>query len=251
VATPQPLTNLLDALLLARVRRWVEVVFRQKSKCGQLDRDGRPWTRLPASDLARQLEEQEGVVVSVRRIQRSLARLVEAGYLDRQQRGVWRRDFWYSFAGAEWDLQQHRPTAAVNVTLASDPSRRNHASEVTDENLGIPSKNQKLLKTERTTASRVDGKNGCAGRQGAWKGQNDQRPQQPSASALQRRAGIAEGLKRAVQRASALGFGAKSGAPVPTQQAQHGETWVVDGVRYEQLANGLVVKDPLTTAPLR
>jgi hypothetical protein len=137
------------------------------------------------------------------------------------------------------------------VTLASDPSRRNHASEVTDENLGIPSKNQKLLKTERTTASRVDGKNGCAGRQGAWKGQNDQRPQQPSASALQRRAGIAEGLKRAVQRASALGFGAKSGAPVPTQQAQHGETWVVDGVRYEQLANGLVVKDPLTTAPLR
>ena len=243
--THQPLTNPLDALLLARVRRWVEVVFRQRSKCGQLDKDGRPWTRLPASDLARQLEEQEGLTVAPRRIQRSLARLAEGGYLARQQRGVWRRDFWYSFPDAEWELQQHRPTAVSNVTLASERSCRNEASVVTGVVLGISSSHQTSSKTERTAAtSSLDGKERCAPQQGGSARSNGATPRRRGIGALQ-------DLPRTVQRAVARGFAAK-GEPATTETpTPQVETWVQGQFRYERLPNGIVVKDGLATAPLR
>jgi hypothetical protein len=64
-----------------------------------------------AKDHTAQLLEQENLVVEVRRIQLSFARLTKAGYFARQQRGIWRRDYWYSFPDTEWELQQHRPTA--------------------------------------------------------------------------------------------------------------------------------------------
>lgn len=245
VPTHQPLTNPLDALLLARVRRWVEVVFRQRSKCGQLDKDGRPWTRLPASDLARQLEEQEGLTVAPRRIQRSLARLAEGGYLARQQRGVWRRDFWYSFPDTEWELQQHRPTAVSNVTLASERSCRNDASVVTGEVLSIPSSNQNSSKTERTAAtSSLDGKERCAPQQGARARRNGPNPRQRGIGALQ-------DLPRTVQRAVARGFASKDQPQTAQPPTPQTETWVQGQFRYERLPNGVVVKDGLATAPLR
>ena len=241
VPSNQPLTNPLDALLLKRVRCWIEVVFRQKTRCGQLDADGRPWSRIPASDLARQLEEQDGLEVSVRRIQWSLARLADAGYLERQQRGIWRRDFWYSFADAEWELQQHRPTAvAQKVTHATDTSHRNHASHATVENLGISSSNQNLLKTERKVAPRLDQERAVSGARGTHKGQ------QPT-SRDPGRGNPLETLQRVVQRATARGFGSSQTVSEPPQP----ETWVDGDYRYERLPSGHVVKDLLLTAPLR
>ena len=239
--THQPLTNPLDALLLGRVRRWIEVVFRQRTKCGQLDPDGRPWTRLPASDLARQLEEQEGLNVSVRRIQRSLVRLAEAGYLGRQQRGIWRRDFWYSFDDAEWELQRCRPTVlAQQVTHGTVPSRRNDASAPTVLNLDIPSNNQNLSKRERKVALRLSEKNSVSSARGSKEGHE--------ASSTQRRRGtVLEGLQRVVQRASARGFAPCTDTGAPDQP----ETWVDDSYRYTRLPSGHLVKDSLLTAPVR
>lgn len=235
------LSNPLDALLLKRVRCWVEVVFRQRTKCGQLDSDGRPWTRCPAKDLARQLEEQDGLVVSERRIQRSLARLVEDGHFARQQRGIWRRDYWYSFADPEWELQQHRPTAvARTVTVASEPSDGSQASRVTVQNLGISSKNQNLLKTERKVAPRLDGESAVSGTKGTHKGQ------QPTSRAPGRGNPL-ETLQRVVQRATARGFGSCETVPEPQQP----ETWVDGAYRYTRLVTGHLVKDSLLTAPVR
>jgi hypothetical protein len=263
VSTPQALTNPLDALLLGRVRRWVAVVFRQKSKCGQLDRDGRPWTRLPAKDLARQLEEQEGLEVSVRRIQRSLVRLEEAGYLARQQRGIWRRDFWYSFPDAEWELQQHRPVAVAavakghgptpprTVTLAKDPSRRHEASAVTALNLDIPSNNQNLSRTERKTASQFDGESACADRKGASGDLRTQPHRQMPTGTLQGRLSALGTLKQVVQRATARGFGGNNQPNDPQVTTPNQETWVEGEYRFTRLESGHVVADPLATAPLR
>lgn len=239
--THQPLTNPLDALLLGRVRRWVEVVFRQRTKCGQLDPDGRPWTRCPAKDLARQLEEQEGLVVSERRIQRSLARLEEEGHFARQQRGIWRRDFWYSFSDSEWQLQQHRPTAVQSkATLASEPSDGTQASPATVQNLGIPSKNQNLFKRERRVAPRLDQESAVSDARGNHKGH------EPSSRA-QGRANPLETLQRVVQRAAARGFGSHHQPEAPTEA----ESWVDGAYRYTRLPSGHVVKDSLLTAPVR
>lgn len=236
-------TNPLDAMLLKRVRRWVEVVFRQRTKCGQLDRDGRPWTRCPAKDLARQLEEQEGLVVSERRIQRSLARLEEEGHFARQQRGIWRRDYWYSFPDAEWELQQHRPTAVQSkATVASEPSDGSQASPVTVLNLDICSKNQNLSKTERTRAtSSLDGNGVCADPQRRSGGKQAHSPLAAGKDRLQ-------GLQRVVQRATARGFAVSKQPSAPTTQA---ETWVEGGFRFSWSESGHLVKDPLETAPLR
>ena len=246
VPTHQTLTNVLDAFLLGRVRRWIEVVFRQKSPCGQLDADGRPWTRLPAKDLVRQLEREEGVTVSVRRIQRSLARLAEAGYLARQQRGIWKRDFWYSFPDTEWDLQQHRPTAvAKTVTPAKEPSRRQQASVVTGLNLSLSSKNQNLSKTERTRAtSSLDGKGVYAAQQAPSTASQGQ-PHRTSTK------GTSQALQRTVQRAKARGFASSEHPTVSSSEPNELHQWVENGFVFTKRLDGLVTKDPVATAPLR
>jgi len=240
VSTQQPLTNLLDAVLLPRVLRWVAVVFRQNKPCGQLDADGRPWSRIPAKDLAAQLEREDGVEVSVRRIQRSLERLAEAGYLARRQRSKWwgQRDYWYSWTDEEWALQQHRPTAVArssSVTLQSKTQRRSEASVPPLQNLGSPSKNQHSSKTERKVASRLDGENACADPQRRSNGKQAPSPLPASKNPLQ-------GLQRVVQRATARGFGACEPEP---------KTWVEGERRYTRLPSGHVVWDSLITAPVR
>ena len=228
-------------MLLGRVRRWVEVVFRQSTKCGQLDRDGRPWTRCPAKDLARQIEEQENLVISERRIQRSLARLAEQGHFARQQRGIWRRDYWYSFANAEWDLQQHRPTALNSkVTVASDSSDGSQASPVTVINLVNQSNNQYLYKKGQQVASRVNQKGGASNTRGTHKAQ------QPPSTARGLEPPL-ETLQRVVQRATARGFGSHQQPEAPPQA----ETWVDGSYRYTRLASGYLIKDSLITAPVR
>lgn len=241
VPTNLPITTPLDAMLLGRVRRWVEVVFRQRTKCGQLDPDGRPWTRCPAKDLARQLEEQENLVISERRIQRSLARLAEQGHFARQQRGIWRRDYWYSFANAEWDLQQHRPSALNSkVTVASDSSDGSQASPVTVINLVNQSNNQYLFKKEQKIASRLKQESGESSTRGTYKGQQPSSRTRVSRNAL-------DTLQRVVQRATARGFGSHLKPEAPPQP----ETWVDGSYRYTRLASGYVVKDSLLTAPVR
>ena len=57
-----------------------------------------------------------------------------------------------------------------------------------------------------------------------------------------------EGLNRVVQRATARGFGA---SPQPVSPTPQPESWVEGGFRFTRLESGHLVKDPLTTAPLR
>ena len=248
VPTHQPLTNPLDALLLPRVLRWVAVVFRQKSKCGHLDAaDGRPWSRIPAKDLAQQLEREEGLEVSVRRIQRSLSRLVEHGHLARCQRTKWwgQRDFWYSWSDEEWALQQHRPTAVGRSSSASAHnarSRRPEASVASHENLSTPLNIQTSSKTERTAAtSSLNGNSACAGPESRSGSKRAHSPLSASKDRLQ-------GLQRVVQRATARGFGASKEPSEPTVQP---ESWVEGNFRFSWSASGHLVKDSLATAPLR
>jgi hypothetical protein len=195
VPTQEPLTNLLDAVLLPRVLRWVAVVFRQNRPCGQLDPDGRPWTRIPAKDLAAQLEREDGVQVSVRRIQRSLERLAEAGYLERRQRTKWwgQRDYWYSWTDQEWGLQQHRPTAvgrSSSVSPQREPQCRSEASTPAVHILNLPSTHQHSSRGGQKVAPRLDQGSAVSTARGTHKGQ------QPL-----------ETLQRVVQRAVARGFG--------------------------------------------
>ena len=235
-------------MLLPRVLRWIAVVFRQKSKCGHLDAaDGRPWSRIPAKDLAEQLEREEGLEVSVRRIQRSLSRLVEDGHLARCQRTKWwgQRDFWYSWSDEEWALQQHRPTAVARSSSVSPQGARKQRSEAsvpTVQVLSTPLPNKTSLKTELTrVASRLDGDSPCA---------DLQRPSALYKAPTTRFTGKApvQGLQRVVQRATARGFGATPQPSAPTPQA---ETWVEGGFRFSWSESGHLVKDPLETAPLR
>lgn len=242
------LTNPLDALILPRVLRWIAVVFRQKSKCGHLDaEDGRPWTRLPAKDLASQLLREEGLSVSVRRIQRSLERLVEEGHLARCQRTKWwgQRDFWYSWTDEEWALQQHRPTAVARSSSASSQSarhRRSEASVPSPENLSIHLLTQTTSKTERTSAtSSLDGSDAYVPLQGASATPKGHSPHSDGKDTVQ-------ALRRVVQRATARGFGGSSQPDTPLPQA---ESWIDGGFRFTRLPSGHVVKDSLDTAPLR
>jgi len=245
VPTQQPLTNLLDAVLLPRVLRWVAVVFRQNKQCGQLDPDGRPWTRIPAKDLAAQLEREDGVEVSVRRIQRSLERLAEAGYLARRQRTKWfgQRDYWYSWTDEEWALQQNRPTAIARSSSASpqrETQRRSETSVASVQVLSLPSNHQHSSKTEREVAARLDQGSAVSDARGTHT------VQQPTSGA-RGRGNALDTLQRVVQRAAARGFGSHHQPEAPTEA----ESWVDGSYRYTRLVSGHVVKDSLLTAPVR
>lgn len=245
------LSNPLDALILPRVLRWIAVVFRQKSKCGHLDAvDGRPWTRLPAKDLVAQLEREEGLVVSVRRVQRSLARLVEGGHLARCQRTKWwgQRDAWFSWSDEEWALQQHRPTAVARSSSASaqsDRSRRSEASVPSPQDLSNPLLTQTTSKTERTSAtSSLDGKGACVPLEGASKAQQAPTPRGKGK-------GPSQDLQRAIQRANARGFAKAVGSRAVATPSLQTESWVEGDFRFTRLPSGHVVKDLLATAPIR
>lgn len=245
------LTNPLDALLLPRVLRWVAVVFRQKSKCGHLDAaDGRPWSRIPAKDLAAQLEREEGLTVTVRRIQRSLERLVEEGHLARCQRTKWwgQRDFWYSWSDEEWALQQHRPTAVArsfSATVQRETKCPSEASEVTGQYLGIPLNTQTTLKAEQSVAtSSLYGNGASVPPQVPSAGSNGQTPRSRGNRTLQT-------LQRTVQRAEARGFAPRNHSNGTVSGATEVKRWVQDGFVFAERPNGVVTKDPLATAPLR
>jgi hypothetical protein len=240
--TPAPLTNPLDALLLPRVLRWVTVVFRQKSRCGHLDQEGRPWTRLPAKDLVAQLEREEGLEVTVRRVQRSLERLAEAGYLTRTQRTKWwgQRDWWYSWADAEWALQQCRPTSVSHrVTSQTAPNRRSEASVATGQTLG-----PQTLKTQTSkerpegkaeVASPLDGARTCAGRQRTARPNPPQTAPNRSQRAL---AALTEVLAKVTQQ------------PAPVALATE-DSWVEGDHVFTRLPSGHVVVDTVGAGPLR
>lgn len=245
------LTNPLDALILPRVLRWIAVVFRQKSKCGHLDAaDGRPWTRLPAKDLAAQLEREKGLTVSVRRIQRSLERLVEEGHLARCQRTKWwgQRDFWYSWTDEEWALQQHRPTAVARSSSASSQSarhRRSEASVVTGENLSIPLLTQTTSKTEQTSAtSSLHGNGACVRLQGASANSKGQSPRSRLVRAM-------EGIQAVSARAQARGFAGTKQPKGALPLAEERSRWTEGNFVFEIDRFGRVTKDPISTAPLR
>jgi len=89
----------LESLCFAQVKFWVEVVERNQGRSGRLV-DGRPFTRLPASELVSTLEERFPFLsVTVRQVRLALNRLVELKLLVREQfwqRERWRSDYWYS-----------------------------------------------------------------------------------------------------------------------------------------------------------
>ena len=190
--------------------------------------------------------------MTVRRVQRSLVRLAEAGYLVRTQRTKWwgQRDWWYSWSDAEWELQRCRPTAVGRrvpsaVTVQADAKRRSEASVATVQVLSTRTLNNQTSKDEPTAeqsgASHQNEKSVCAGLQGA--------PRQPSGASAgqqgrnrsQRALGaLSDVLNRAAKRG-----GHPSAPPLPEEQ------WVQGGFVFTRLASGHVVKDQVATAPLR
>lgn len=255
VSTPQPLTNPLDALLLPRVLWWVAVVFRQRTKCGHLDKDGRPWTRLPAKDLVKQLEEGDSLSVSTRTVQRSLERLVESGHLCRKQRTKWwgQRDYWYTWTDTEWALQQHRPTALARGAqgtaskVSSEGERKQH-SEATVPSvqvLSAPLLTQHSLEGDPSRPTSSGNRAGSArATQATLQGQRSESTRQPRRG---RGLQALQGLQGVAQRAAARGFG---GSKTP-ELAPQADTWVEGTWRFTRLPSGHVVKDDLATAPLR
>ena len=100
-STVPPCLSPLESLCFEQVSFWVGVVARNRGSSGRLA-SGRPWTRLPAKDLAANLEERLPFLsVTVRQVRKALGRLVELGLVVREQfwqseRG--RSDYWYSLA---------------------------------------------------------------------------------------------------------------------------------------------------------
>ena len=86
----------------------------RRGKGGEL-RNGVPYTRLKASEVREQLEQEEGVEVSTKTIQRALTQLVEAGHLSRRQlyKHRYNRTYWYAPSEQQQQAQQHRPTVVA------------------------------------------------------------------------------------------------------------------------------------------
>ena len=120
----------LASLCLGVVRGWINVA--RSGKGGHREDDGTPWTRLPAKELRKQLEDEYNVSVHTRTIQRALKELATTGHLRRQQRWKHRynRDYWYSVPRAEEQLRMHLPRT-VAARYRSQRQERSIPTEAT------------------------------------------------------------------------------------------------------------------------
>jgi hypothetical protein len=111
------------ALCLRVVKGWLGVVRRGKG--GEL-RNGVPYTRLKASEVREQLEQEEGVEVSTKTIQRALTQLVEAGHLSRRQlyKHRYNRTYWYAPSEQEQQAERHRPSVVARQHRAAPSTSR-------------------------------------------------------------------------------------------------------------------------------
>ena len=117
------------ALCLRVVKGWLGVVSRGKG--GEL-RNGVPYTRLKASEVQQQLEEEQGVAVSSKTVQRALTELVAGGHLTRRQlyKHRYNRTYWYAPGEQEQQAQQHRPTVVAKQHQAKASLRPNQKAVV-------------------------------------------------------------------------------------------------------------------------
>ena len=135
----QPLSA-LASLCLGVVRGWINVA--RSGKGGHREDDGTPWTRLPAEQLRKQLEDEYNVSVHTRTIQRALKELATTGHLRRQQRLKHRynRDYWYSVPRAEEQLRMHLPRTVAS-RYRSQRQERSRPTEATPASFqGLPTR---------------------------------------------------------------------------------------------------------------
>ena len=128
----------LASLCLGVVRGWINVA--RSGKGGHREDDGTPWTRLPAKELRKQLEDEYNVSVHTRTIQRALRELATTGHLRRQQRWKHRynRDYWYSVPRAEEQLRMHLPRTVAS-RYRSQRQERSVPTETTGASVqGLP-----------------------------------------------------------------------------------------------------------------
>ena len=106
----------LESLCFEQVSFWVGVVQRNQGRSGRLV-EGRPYTRLPASELVSNLEERlPFLAITVRQVRSALNRLVQLGLLVREQfwqRERWRSDYWYSLPLTEAEAASQGPGLAA------------------------------------------------------------------------------------------------------------------------------------------
>ena len=97
------LNNPLSSLCLTIICRWISVVRRGKG--GQIDKNGIPWTRLPAWEITDQLDREFYLAVSIRRVQRALKELEDAKLIRRARLTDTKyrqcREYWYTLPTEE------------------------------------------------------------------------------------------------------------------------------------------------------
>ena len=154
----------LASLCLGVVRGWINVA--RSGKGGHREDDGTPWTRLPAKELRKQLEDEYNVSVHTRTIQRALRELATTGHLRRQQRWKhrYRRDYWYSVPRAEEQLRMHLPRSVAS-RYKSERQERSIPTETTVRRSGLPThvSNTHFSKQPRRKTTTDDGGRDCGG----------------------------------------------------------------------------------------
>jgi hypothetical protein len=111
----------------------------RKGKGGQLV-EGVPWIRVTAEDMVGYLL-RDGLEVGYKTVQRSLARLANAGRVQRKQRFLFRYDRRMRFSPSDTDQKLHemRPTTVARAASSSVPSDR-HQSTSRKDTTGLLSK---------------------------------------------------------------------------------------------------------------
>lgn len=92
----------VEALALSCIKYWIKVVEHKNGSCGEIDSDGRPWTRVSATECAEWIEQFYECPVSPRQCQNALRKLGRTGRITREQRNLHRWSQAYSYSLPDW-----------------------------------------------------------------------------------------------------------------------------------------------------
>lgn len=203
----------VEALCLQCLRYWWAVVKMKNGSCGELDSNGRPWTRVSGSEAVDWIEQHYESRLAQRQVLRAFGRLESKGFVARERR--WKHSYNQSYSYAPPESNDTRDNSPVTTDthlktscVSTDQSNKPDWAKVEDSDDTTNSHPQTDLSTTSpttsTTKSAAQPKPNKGGRPGA--------PESPQSSPEVESIGFirkpgTNSLKAIVERCEGIGKG--------------------------------------------
>ena len=120
----------VETLCFQCIKSWLRIVQYKKGSCGEIDSEGRPWTRCSATEVQAWIASELECEVSARQCQNALRSLEASGRVIREKRWANRWTQAYSYTVRSKDLVKPTQQVAKSQSLVQPPVNLSNSSSL-------------------------------------------------------------------------------------------------------------------------